>query len=233
MITTAGNGPAPSGFTSSIGICSEVPLEVVVAIDGPESVEAQPATATLSASAATVSRSLIAPIVCRRGARVVSRAGVLNARARRGSAAGLEVLDRALVRFGLASRSKCPQITALSRLRILLARIESISSGAEPSNHRCSPSRARPSPRARVRLSYFHSYQRRAPPSTRRHPGRAAAASTATWEYPREIWSADQMDSVEVMELNDAGLIQPHRACWGWRSGEVIRTDADRRSASS
>jgi hypothetical protein len=33
MITTAGNGPEPSGFKSLSGICSVAPLGVVVAMD--------------------------------------------------------------------------------------------------------------------------------------------------------------------------------------------------------
>jgi hypothetical protein len=53
MITTAGNGPDPSGFDSSTGICSEMPLGVVVAIDGPEITPAHPPAATPSPSAIT------------------------------------------------------------------------------------------------------------------------------------------------------------------------------------
>jgi hypothetical protein len=52
MITTAGNGPDPSGFDSSTGICSEVPFGVVVVMDGPESADAHPATVRDSASGA-------------------------------------------------------------------------------------------------------------------------------------------------------------------------------------
>jgi hypothetical protein len=36
------------------------------------------------------------------------------------------------------------------------------------------------------------------------------------WEYPRGAPNGDQMDFVEVMELNDEGLIQNHRVYWGW-----------------
>jgi hypothetical protein len=42
MITTAGNGPGPSGFKSSAGISSKAPLVVVVVIDRPEDVVMQP-----------------------------------------------------------------------------------------------------------------------------------------------------------------------------------------------
>jgi hypothetical protein len=42
MITTAGNGPGPSGFKSSVGICSEAPFAVIVLIDKLEVVPTQP-----------------------------------------------------------------------------------------------------------------------------------------------------------------------------------------------
>ena len=54
MITTAGNGPEPSGLDSSTGICSVVPLGVVVAIERPEIAPAQPPAATHSPSASAV-----------------------------------------------------------------------------------------------------------------------------------------------------------------------------------
>jgi len=93
MMTTAGKGPAPSGFTSSIGIRSDVPLRVVVTIDGPESGAAQPVAAAPSASAATTSRSLIA-IDCMSS----GRASPFPV----GSAARFEVLNRSLARLGVA-----------------------------------------------------------------------------------------------------------------------------------
>ena len=45
------------------------------------------------------------------------------------------------------------------------------------------------------------------------------------WEYPRETPEGDQMDFVEVMELNDEGLIQHHRVYWGWRGFGVLEQD--------
>jgi hypothetical protein len=57
MITTAGKGPEPSGLDSSTGICSEVPLGVVVVIDEPERAAPQPLVATTqSARAIAASR---------------------------------------------------------------------------------------------------------------------------------------------------------------------------------
>src|SRR5215469_6719462 len=37
------------------------------------------------------------------------------------------------------------------------------------------------------------------------------------FEYPRSAPKGEQMDFVEVMELNDDGLIQYHKVYWGWR----------------
>jgi hypothetical protein len=43
------------------------------------------------------------------------------------------------------------------------------------------------------------------------------------WEYPRKTPKGDQMDFVEVMELNDEGLIQYHRVYWGWYGFGVLQ----------
>jgi ketosteroid isomerase-like protein len=43
------------------------------------------------------------------------------------------------------------------------------------------------------------------------------------WEYPRAAPKGDQMDFVEVMELNDDGLIQRHRVYWGWFGFGVMK----------
>jgi hypothetical protein len=43
------------------------------------------------------------------------------------------------------------------------------------------------------------------------------------WEYPRSTPQGDQMDFVEVMELNDEGLIQYHRVYWGWYGFGVLQ----------
>ena len=45
------------------------------------------------------------------------------------------------------------------------------------------------------------------------------------WEYPRSTPQGDQMDFVEVMELNDEGLIQYHRVYWGWYGFGVLQRD--------
>ena len=47
-------------------------------------------------------------------------------------------------------------------------------------------------------------------------------------EYPRVTVDGQQMDLVEVMELND-GLIQRHRAYWGWLGVKLLAEDGYRR----
>jgi hypothetical protein len=45
------------------------------------------------------------------------------------------------------------------------------------------------------------------------------------WEYPQSGPEGEQMDFVEVMELNDEGLIQKHRVYWGWFGVGVLQRD--------
>jgi hypothetical protein len=45
------------------------------------------------------------------------------------------------------------------------------------------------------------------------------------WEYPQSGPEGEQMDFVEVMELNDEGLIQKHRVYWGWFGVGVLQKD--------
>jgi hypothetical protein len=42
-------------------------------------------------------------------------------------------------------------------------------------------------------------------------------------EYPRDAGKGEQMDFVEAMELDDAGLIQRHCVCWGWFGFRVLQ----------
>jgi ketosteroid isomerase-like protein len=46
------------------------------------------------------------------------------------------------------------------------------------------------------------------------------------FEYPRAAPEGEQMDFVEVMELNDEGLIQRHHVYWGWFGFKVLQEDA-------
>ncbi|MCL5028948.1 MAG: nuclear transport factor 2 family protein [Bacteroidetes bacterium] len=49
------------------------------------------------------------------------------------------------------------------------------------------------------------------------------------FEYPRSGPEGEQMDFVEVMELNEEGLIQRHRVYWGWFGLQVLQKDAYRK----
>jgi hypothetical protein len=42
----------------------------------------------------------------------------------------------------------------------------------------------------------------------------------------------EQMDFVEVMELNDEGLIQYHKVYWGWRGFAVLLKNEYQRNAA-
>ncbi|HZP06125.1 MAG TPA: nuclear transport factor 2 family protein [Terracidiphilus sp.] len=52
------------------------------------------------------------------------------------------------------------------------------------------------------------------------------------FEYPRAAPKGEQMDFVEVMELNDEGLIQYHKVYWGWRGFAVLLKNEYQRNAA-
>lgn len=52
------------------------------------------------------------------------------------------------------------------------------------------------------------------------------------FEYPRSAPEGEQMDFVEVIELNDDGLIQYHKVYWGWRGFAVLAKDEYHRKAA-
>lgn len=63
----------------------------------------------------------------------------------------------------------------------------------------------------------------RTPAERRRHrTGFFTDGRIVTWEYPRQAPDGDQMDLVEVMEVNENGLIQHHRVYWGWFALSVL-----------
>ena len=45
------------------------------------------------------------------------------------------------------------------------------------------------------------------------------------WEYPRLTPHGEQMDFVEVLDLNEEGLICYHRIYWGWRGVKILQDD--------
>lgn len=52
------------------------------------------------------------------------------------------------------------------------------------------------------------------------------------FEYPRAAPKGEQMDFVEVMELNDDGLIQYHKVYWGWRGFVVLQKNRYQRKVA-
>jgi hypothetical protein len=52
------------------------------------------------------------------------------------------------------------------------------------------------------------------------------------FEYPRSTPGGEQMDFVEVIELNDEGLIQYHKVYWGWRGFSVLAKNEYQRKAA-
>ena len=65
--------------------------------------------------------------------------------------------------------------------------------------------------------SFLDKVAERKPPVRQYHrTGYLTDGKRLIWEYPRSGPKGDQMDFVESMELNEAGLIQRHCVYWGW-----------------
>jgi ketosteroid isomerase-like protein len=45
------------------------------------------------------------------------------------------------------------------------------------------------------------------------------------FEYPRNNPEGEQMDFMEVMEINNEGLIEKHRVYWGWYGLGILSND--------
>ncbi|MCW0393196.1 MULTISPECIES: nuclear transport factor 2 family protein [Xanthomonas] len=56
------------------------------------------------------------------------------------------------------------------------------------------------------------------------------AGRQLVWEYPRDTPQGDQVDLVEVMDLDAAGLIACHRVYWGWKGVQTLLAALDRQS---
>ncbi len=82
--------------------------------------------------------------------------------------------------------------------------------------------------RGREQLKAFFEALANRKPAIRRHYRTSyfTDGKKLMWEYPRATPNGEQMDFVEVMELNDEGLIQNHRVYWGWFGFEVLKKDA-------
>jgi hypothetical protein len=62
-------------------------------------------------------------------------------------------------------------------------------------------------------------------PAVRQHyrSGYFTNGKKLIWEYPRVTPKGEQMDFVEVMEINDDGLIQHHNVYWGWFGVRILQ----------
>ncbi len=70
----------------------------------------------------------------------------------------------------------------------------------------------------------------RTPPARQRYrTGFFTDGRKLMWEYPRATPDDEQMDFVEVMEIDDDGLIARHCVYWGWYGVKVIEQDRYRR----
>lgn len=77
---------------------------------------------------------------------------------------------------------------------------------------------------------FFREVGRRKPSLRKYHrAGYFTDGKKLIWEYPRAKPDGEQMDFVESMELDDAGLIRHHAVYWGWRGVNVILQDAYKR----
>jgi ketosteroid isomerase-like protein len=70
----------------------------------------------------------------------------------------------------------------------------------------------------------FEMLRQRKPP-VRQHyrTGYFTNGKKLIWEYPRVTPKGEQMDFVEVMEINNDGLIQHHSVYWGWFGMRVLQ----------
>ena len=80
--------------------------------------------------------------------------------------------------------------------------------------------------REELRLLFEMVAERKPPVRQYYRSGYLTDGKRLIWEYPRNAGNGEQMDFVEVMELNDEGLIQRHRIYWGWYGFGVLQRDA-------
>ena len=66
---------------------------------------------------------------------------------------------------------------------------------------------------------------RKPPGRTYHRSGYLTDGKRLIWEYPRDADAGEQMDFVEVMELDDDGLIRRHCVYWGWFGVGVLQRD--------
>jgi hypothetical protein len=73
---------------------------------------------------------------------------------------------------------------------------------------------------------FFELLRERRPPIRQHYrSGYFTDGKRLIWEYPHTTPNGQQMDFVEAMEINDAGLIQHHSVYWGWFGMRVLQRD--------
>ncbi len=73
---------------------------------------------------------------------------------------------------------------------------------------------------------FFELLRKRKPPIRQNYrTGYFTDGKRLIWEYPRTTPKGEQMDFVEAMEINDAGLIQHHNVYWGWFGVRMLQRD--------
>ena len=73
---------------------------------------------------------------------------------------------------------------------------------------------------------FFEAVAKRKPPARQYYrTGYLTDGKRLIFEYPREGPKGEQMDFVESMEINEAGLIQRHCVYWGWYGVGVMQRD--------
>jgi len=78
--------------------------------------------------------------------------------------------------------------------------------------------------RGHVEIRFLEKVFQNTPPLRQRYRTEYFTNGTlVTWEYPHETPQGEQMDFVEVMDVNDRGLIQHHRVYWGWRGVGIVQ----------
>ncbi len=75
-------------------------------------------------------------------------------------------------------------------------------------------------------LEFLEAVFERTPPVRQRYrTGYFTDGRKLMWEYPRATPDGEQMDFIEVMEIDDDGLIARHRVYWGWYGVKVLEQD--------
>lgn len=73
---------------------------------------------------------------------------------------------------------------------------------------------------------FFEAVAKRKPPARQYYrTGYLTDGKRLIFEYPREGPRGEQMDFIQSMEINEAGLIQRHCVYWGWYGVGMMERD--------